>query len=72
MGYAPDRASGFTSTATEPSEVHVLRPQYGDGLYFGVMAKELLPVLPEAVSIDAQGYYAVDYALLDEAAGLQA
>jgi hypothetical protein len=46
--------------------------QYGDGLYFGVMAQELLPVLPEAVSMDAQGYYAVDYALLDEAAGLQA
>ena len=30
----------------------------------GIIAQNLLPVLPEAVSEDAQGYYKVEYAKL--------
>jgi hypothetical protein len=30
----------------------------------GVMAQELLPVMPEAVAVDGDGYYMVNYAAL--------
>ena len=34
------------------------------GLYEGVMAQDVLPVMPEAVSVAEDGYYRVDYDLL--------
>jgi|SRR5689334_8815646 hypothetical protein len=34
------------------------------GLYEGVMAQDVLPVMPEAVSVAEDGYYRVDYELL--------
>lgn len=36
----------------------------GEGTYLGVMAQEVLPILPSAVVMGANGYYAVDYAEL--------
>ena len=36
----------------------------GHGRYTGVMAQEALQVIPEAVSIDSDGYYMVDYSLI--------
>ncbi len=35
-----------------------------DELQVGVMADEVLKVIPEAVSMDADGYYLVDYGML--------
>lgn len=41
------------------------RPEFkatcGSGTYLGVMAQEVLPILPSAIVIGANGYYAVDY-----------
>jgi hypothetical protein len=34
------------------------------GRYEGVMAQDVLPVMPEAVSTGADGFYRVDYAML--------
>jgi hypothetical protein len=35
-----------------------------DGLYEGVMAQDVLPVMPEAVTVADDGYYRVRYNLL--------
>ena len=35
-----------------------------DGVYEGVMAQDVLAVMPEAVSIAEDGYYRVDYEML--------
>jgi len=40
------------------------RDTWGDGRQFGVMADEVEAVVPEAVSIHADGYKMVDYAKL--------
>lgn len=40
------------------------RARYGHGRQFGVMADEVEPVLPEAVSVHPDGYRVVDYARL--------
>jgi hypothetical protein len=40
------------------------RERHGHGRQFGVMADEVARVNPEAVSVDADGYLAVDYAAL--------
>jgi len=37
---------------------------YGEGRQFGVMADEVEAIVPEAVSVNAEGYRQVDYALL--------
>ena len=34
--------------------------------YFGVMAQELLSIYPDAVNKECNGYYAVNYSLLNE------
>ena len=36
----------------------------GHGMHFGVMAHEVAALLPAAVSLDEEGYWRVDYALL--------
>lgn len=36
----------------------------GAGRYLGVMADEVEPLVPQAVSVDASGYKMVDYSLL--------
>ena len=41
-----------------------LRDNLGHGRKFGVMADEVERIVPEAVSIDIDGYRKVDYALL--------
>lgn len=40
------------------------RDDHGWGRQFGVLAQEVEPVMPAAVSLDADGYRRVDYALL--------
>jgi hypothetical protein len=44
------------------------RPEFacacGHGKFLGVMADEVRDVLPDAVSVDARGYLAVDYSML--------
>lgn len=40
------------------------RDEHGHGRQFGVMADEVEALVPEAVSRDARGYLAVDYAVL--------
>jgi hypothetical protein len=40
------------------------RDDHGWGRQFGVLAQEVERVMPEAVSLDADGYRRVDYALL--------
>lgn len=40
------------------------RAQWGAGRQFGVMADEVETVMPEAVSVHADGYKLVDYAML--------
>ncbi len=37
---------------------------WSDVEFVGVMAQEVLAVIPEAVSVDAGGYYSVNYALI--------
>jgi len=34
------------------------------GCYEGVMAQDVLPIMPEAVRVGADGFYRVDYAML--------
>ena len=41
------------------------RDACNQGRQFGVMADEVLRVVPEAVSLQANGHYQVDYAMLD-------
>ena len=36
----------------------------GHGRYTGVMAQEALRIIPEAVSVDSEGYFTVDYSLI--------
>jgi len=45
------------------------RAAHGLGRQFGMMADEVVAVLPAAVSRDASGYLALDYALLGVARG---
>jgi hypothetical protein len=40
------------------------RDECGHGRHFGVMADEVEPILPEAISVRADGYKAVNYDLL--------
>jgi hypothetical protein len=40
------------------------RSQWGHGRQFGVMAQEVETVLPEAVSLHADGYKVVNYTIL--------
>ena len=35
-----------------------------DGLYSGVMAQDVLEVMPEAVSVGSEGFYRVNYGML--------
>jgi hypothetical protein len=36
----------------------------GEGVYSGVMAQDVLNVMPSAVSVDARGFYRVHYSML--------
>jgi hypothetical protein len=40
------------------------RYHWSDRLYVGVMAQEVAPIVPDAVTIGSGGFYAVDYARL--------
>ena len=40
------------------------RDKYGQGRQFGVMADDAERVIPEAVSVDSDGYRSVNYAML--------
>jgi hypothetical protein len=40
------------------------RAKWGEGRQFGVMIDEVETVMPEAVSVDADGYKVVDYGML--------
>lgn len=40
------------------------RERHGRGRQFGVMAHEVAAVFPQAVSVDSEGYLAVDYTAL--------
>ena len=40
------------------------REQWGDGRQFGVMIDEVETIVPEAVSLDPDGFKRVDYAML--------
>ena len=40
------------------------RYRWSEAIYVGVMAQDVLPIVPEAVSTDAAGFMRVDYARL--------
>jgi len=51
-------------TASHDLPLYAFRYVGETGLYEGVMAQDVLGVMPEAVSIAEDGYYRVDYELL--------
>jgi hypothetical protein len=56
--------SGLNLYSYEYKEEFKNKPTAGYGRYTGVMAQEVLEIIPEAVSVDSDGYYMVDYILI--------
>jgi hypothetical protein len=56
--------SGLNLYSYEYKEEFKNKPTAGYGRYTGVMAQEVLEIIPEAVSVDSDGYYMVDYSLI--------
>jgi hypothetical protein len=56
--------SGLNLYSYEYKEEFKDKPTAGYGRYTGVMAQEVLEIIPEAVSVDSDGYYMVDYSLI--------
>jgi hypothetical protein len=58
--------TNVSRTGTTVFDLPLYRFSYlgGDQMFTGVMAQDVLDVMPDAVSCDASGFYHVDYGML--------